>query len=112
MNKSIGAWAFIIGLIVAAVVAIVGAEDVPAWTVVLLAVLGLAVGLLNVTGKETTTFLVASIAFLVTFQSIAAIVAKMPLGAIISSFFGLMGVFIGPAAALVAIKALFAISKD
>ncbi|MCX6709873.1 MAG: hypothetical protein NTV63_02880 [Candidatus Woesearchaeota archaeon] len=115
MSKSIGAWAFIIGLIVAiliAIVTVVSAETIPTWSIFLLAVLGLIVGFLNVTGREVTRFLVASIAFLVTFQSLASIVANLPLGSMISTFFGLITVFIGPAAAIVAVKALFAVTKD
>jgi hypothetical protein len=113
MGKSLGAWAFIIGLIIAAVIAILGAETVPTWSLFVLAVLGLVVGILNVTGKEVMHFLLASIAFVVTFQSLSTIVAKIPVGgAMISSFFGLMVVFIGPAAAIVAFKELFAATKD
>jgi hypothetical protein len=114
MGKSLGAWAFIVGIIIAAIVAFVGAETVPTWAIFLLAVLGLVVGLLNITGKEVMPFLLAAIAFLVTFQSLSAIVAKLPLGvgAIMSSFFGLLIVFIGPAAAIVAFKELFATTKN
>lgn len=113
MGKSLGAWAFIAGLVIAAIVAFMGADSVAPLAIILLAVLGIVVGLLNVTGKETVTFLVAAIAFLVTFQSLATIVGMLPaVGDMLKAFFGLMTVFIGPAAAVVAFKALFAASKN
>jgi len=45
-----------------------------------LAILGLIVGLFNVTDKEMVRFLVASIAFMVTFNSLSDIVSACPLG--------------------------------
>lgn len=113
MKKSIGAWAFIIGLVVAALIALVGASATPTWALVLLAVLGIVVGFMNVTEKEVVPFLVASIAWLLAFQSLSAVVAGIPLvGAEISAFFALITVFIAPAAAIVAFKALFAAGKN
>ncbi len=112
MKGFIGAWAFIVGLIVAIIIAILGAETVPAWSFYLLALLGLIVGFLNVTEKQVMPFLLASIAFLVTFQSLASIVERLPLGEMLSAFFGLITVFIGPAAAVVAVKELFAVTKS
>lgn len=58
--KIIGYWAFIGGLIVAV---LAGFVEVPALPLVLF-VLGLIVGFLNITEKESTPFLVAVIALL------------------------------------------------
>ena len=116
MSRSIGAWAFIIGLVVAILIAIItaiGGTSPAAWTIFLLAALGLVVGFLNVSEREVSKFLLAAIAFLVTIQSITTFVASLPLvGTAISTFFGLIAVFIGPAAAVVAVKALFSVTRD
>lgn len=110
MAKGIGGWAFLIGLVLAVVIAIFGVDQ--AWAIYVLAVLGLIVGFLNVTDKEMVKFLVAAIAFMLTNQALGAIVGGLPAGDILTSFFQLVNVFIAPAAAIVAISALYSITKD
>ncbi len=58
---TIGHWAFVLGLIISVIAGFGG--DIPALMTVL-AVLGLIVGFLNVTEKESTAFLVGVIALL------------------------------------------------
>ncbi|MFH1134171.1 MAG: hypothetical protein V1735_06805 [Nanoarchaeota archaeon] len=113
MNAKMGIWAFVVGLVLAAIVAIWKANAPPAWALFVIAVLGVLVGLLNVTDKETQAFLIATVAFMLSFSSLATITEKVALGwAAIGTFFNLMGVFIAPAAAVVAVKALFNLAKD
>lgn len=112
-GMSIGSWAFIIGLIIAIIVAIFSASNVPIWAVIVLAILGIVVGLLNISEKEVTAFLIATIGFLLSFQSLSNIFVQLKIGGdVISAFFSLLSVFIAPAAAVVAIKALFKITHD
>jgi hypothetical protein len=60
MNTArIGKWAFIIGLVIAV---IAGLFFQPAWAIWVLAILGVIVGLLNVTAEDTRGFLLAAIA--------------------------------------------------
>jgi len=109
----LGAWAFIIGLILAIIVAIVSSTVVPQWAVIVLAILGIIVGLLNVTAGEAHKFLIAAIAFLLSFKSLGDVLTTLALGwGGVGTFFSLLSIFMAPAAAVVAIKALFALSKD
>ena len=109
----IGVISFVIGLVLAVILALFYAANTPSWAVVLLAVLGIVVGVLNVTDKEVQAFLIASIAFMMSFQSLANVTETVALGwNAVGVFFNLMGVFIAPAAAIVAIKALFGLAKD
>lgn len=79
----------------------------------LLVVLGLIVGLLNVTKKEVGSFLLAAIAFLMTFTALSAVASGIPgIGGNIAAFFTLINAFIAPAAAVVAFKELFAHTKN
>ena len=57
--EKIGKWAFIIGLVIAV---LAGLFYQPAWAIWVLAILGVIVGLLNVTGEDTRGFLLAAIA--------------------------------------------------
>ena len=109
----IGLWAFIIGLVLAVALSLFSATNTPAWAVVTLAVLGLVVGLFNITDKEVSTFLIASVAFLVSFQSLSAVFTTLTLGwEAVGVFFKLVTAFIAPAAAIVAVIALFKLAKD
>lgn len=112
MRINFGGIAFIVGLILAVFISLFGA-DVGSWATWTLAALGLVVGLLNVTGKEAGRFLIAAIAFIVTFSSLGAIFAPMPVvGNFIKSFFEQLVVFMAPATAVVAVSSLIAITKN
>ena len=68
--------------------------------------LGVIVGLINVSEKETIPFLVAAIALLAAgtanFESIGAV------GKVISNILNFVGAFVAPAAVIVALKAIYA----
>ncbi len=59
----IGGWAFILGIVIAIIVGILGALTATYATI--LVVLGIIVGFLNVTGKEVTPFLLAAVALII-----------------------------------------------
>lgn len=81
MNTAqVGSWAFIIGVILSV---LVGFIAIPNLAFVLL-ILGLVVGFMNVTVKETTPYLVAVIALLVI--GVASVSALEILGAVIVSW--------------------------
>jgi len=69
-----GAWAFFIGLVLAIGAGVFAPQD-PMITLVLGAI-GLVIGVVNVSGRETVEFLVAAIAFTVSPQ--AASPASLP----------------------------------
>ncbi|MFW5977401.1 MAG: hypothetical protein ACOCQQ_02715, partial [Candidatus Nanoarchaeia archaeon] len=107
-GSKIGRISFIIGFGLAAIIALFSATAVPAWTIFTIAILGVIVGLLNITDEEVKTFLIAAIAFIISFQALSTVLSSLAFGwTAIPTFFGLMNVFITPAAAIVAIKALF-----
>jgi uncharacterized membrane protein len=107
MTKFLGRWAFIIGLILAVIITLFGVEQT--WPIYVLLVLGLIVGLLNITEKEVSSFLIAAIAFMFTFSALSNVFVAVPaIGNTIANFFTLVNAFIAPAAAVVAFKALFA----
>ena len=109
----LGAWAFMIGLILAIIVALISGANAPEWAVLVLAILGIIVGLFNVRGTEVQKFLVAAIAFLLSFSSLGTVIKGLMLNLVgVDTFFYLLSVFIAPAAAVVAVKALFTLAKD
>ena len=109
---SLGGILFTVGLILAAIIAIFSTAQTPTWSVITIAVIGLIVGLLNIKESETQIFLVASITFLISFQALSNIFTTIALGwKAIGVFFGLMSLFVAPAAAVVAIKAIFKLAR-
>ncbi len=113
MKDKIGVWSFTIGLILAILISIFTANNVPQWAVFVLAVIGIIVGLINISDKEVNTFLIAGISFLISFQALGAVIKEMAFGWMaVSTFFFLMAVFVAPATAIVAVKAIFNIARD
>lgn len=107
--KKYGPWAFIAALVIALLLAFFDAS----WAVWLLAVLGLVVGFLNIDPKESTPFLMASLVWMVAGEFLGAILGELPLvGAYVEAFLSNVITFVGPAAAIVAIMALYYITKD
>ncbi|MFH1916830.1 MAG: hypothetical protein ABIJ21_06230 [Nanoarchaeota archaeon] len=59
-GTSTGSWAFLIGVILALIIGIVGHyTQTPTWLGIVLVLLGLIVGLMNVTAKEAHSFMIA-----------------------------------------------------
>lgn len=74
-----------------------------------LVILGLIVGLLNVTQDETTEFLVASI-FLMLTSFITYNYLPSPISGYLQGMFGALPFFVGPAALLVSLKAYWGLA--
>ena len=101
--SKVGAWAFILGIIIALV-----AGFWPLGTIVtaVLIVLGLIVGFLNVTGKETTPFLLATVALVIVSNFGGAVFATANLD-VLQSMLNALIVFVIPATIVVAVKAVY-----
>ena len=104
----IGFWAFIVGLIIAAVAGVIAPQNTA--VIIVLLILGLIIGFLNITAKETTLLLVSVIA-LVVVGNVFAPLKTIGIGAILGSILGLVATLMAPAAVIAAIKALWAIGK-
>ena len=115
MAMKIGQWAFILGIALAIIVGVFTLSETVAGTVTLvLVILGLIVGFLNITEKETTPFLIAAIALLATGSAVDSLKVIPPkvLGDFLASSVNNIAAFVTPAAILVAVKAIWALAKD
>jgi len=107
-SSKIGRWAFIIALILAILAGLIpslGVNPAVAWVLV---ILGLIVGFLNVTDKETTAFLVATIALLLSAGTLGPLLGNAMVKDVLANIVKVAG----PAAFIVAIKALYAAAQD
>jgi len=102
MNRqTLGKWAFIIGLVIAV---LAGLLFQPEWAIWVLAILGVIVGLLNVTAEETRGFLLASIALTL---SATALNTLPVIGTALSLVLPFVVAFVAGATIVVALKELF-----
>jgi len=112
MGKSIGAWAFLIGVLVAVLIG-AGLSEPSTTTFGLLALLGLIVGILNVSGKETTQFLLAgTVLVIVTGQGGSTVRNVLGVGNIFAGILDAILILFIPATIVVALKSVFTIARD
>jgi hypothetical protein len=98
---TVGKWAFIIGLVLAGGAGLLFQAG---WVVWVLAILGVIVGLLNVTQEQTQGFLLAAIAFAL---SATALNTVPYVGGVVANILGYVAAFVAGAMIVVALKALF-----
>ena len=118
MEKKIGHYSFIVGVLLAILLGLVPASklgDAAVWLTSLLVVLGLIVGFLNVTGKETKEFLIVE-TILVVVSSMgnaeASLTSVQKLGPYLSAIFTQIMAFVVPATVIVGLKDIWALGKS
>jgi hypothetical protein len=108
----VGSWAFIIGVIVALIIGVFSASNTPVATTLLI-VLGLIVGFLNVTGRETTPFLLASVSLVIVSYMGGPVLSDVArIGPTLQNVLGAITTFVIPATIIVALKAIYALAHD
>ena len=110
MDKAIGHWAFFLGVLVAVLAGFF--PDMISTTSLILVVLGLVVGFLNVSGKESTPFLVAAIALIVAGSAGVRVITFLNLGTYLGNILSNIGAFVAPAAVIVALETVVALAKE
>jgi hypothetical protein len=106
MKGLIGKWAFVIGVLLALLLGLMGA--MAPWMAVTLVILGLIVGLLNVTSKEATPFLLAGVSLLLAASFGKAAVSEI---AMLANVLNALLVFIVPTVIVVALREVFVMAK-
>jgi len=108
INK-IGEWAFLAGVMIALLLGLFKGEVTGTFATVLV-VLGIIVGILNIAEKETTPYLIATIALLVagsTGLGTLPFADKVNLSAMLQNIV----LFVAPAAVIVALKTIVTLGK-
>jgi hypothetical protein len=103
--KKIGEWSFIVGVILAILVGLIPDMIDPTTVTPIFASLGVLVGFLNVSKKETTNFLIATIALL---AAGSAGLNTFPIfGGFLAVILSNIVAFVAPAAVIVALKSVY-----
>ena len=106
----VGRYSFFIGVILAILAGLFTNWISTSILVILLGLLGLIVGLLNITARENTDFLVAVIALML--AGSAGVFGTIPsVGAYISAILFNIVIFIVPAALIVSLKAIWNLAE-
>ena len=105
-TATIGKWAFIVGLVIAV---LAGLLFQPGWAIWILAILGVIVGLLNITAEDTRGFLLAAIALTL---SATALNTLPILGTAFSLVLPFVVAFVAGATIVVALKVLFQTARS
>ena len=118
MEKQIGNYSFIVGVIIALVLGLASAElgAAKAWLWSILVVLGLIVGFLNVSGKDTKDFLLVTVALVVVAYAGSAQVSGWAnvelIGKYLTGLFDSLLTFVVPASIVVALKEVYQLAKE
>jgi hypothetical protein len=103
----LGAWAFLIGVILAAVIGAF-ALSITQGLAVTLVILGLIVGLLNIGDKETTPFLLAAVALVIVSAFGSDKLAIIP---VVGRILDALLILFVPATVIVALKEVFGLAR-
>ncbi len=113
----IGAWAFLIGVVIAIGVGVFAKDSIEPFVLAVLTLLGLVVGYF-VAEKDVSTFLLASVSVvIVSFAGVqgsvlSAAISGINLNRIITSILGALLFLFIPATIIVAIKTVFSLAKS
>ena len=121
-ENSVGAWAFLIGVILAIVIGLsTTLVSIPVLTsfspqvYAILVLLGLFVGFMNVAGKDSQTFLLAGTVLVIVskfgMEGVSGSLIGIGVGDAVSSVFGALLALFAPATIIVALKTVFSIAK-
>jgi len=122
-ENTLGAWAFLIGVILAILIGITSSTLIPIPTLAkysssiyaILAILGIIVGFMNVTNKDSQTFLIAGAVLVIVskmgMDSVTGSLIGIGVGNVMTSVFGALLALFVPATIIVALKTVFGIAK-
>ena len=121
-ENALGAWAFLIGVVLALVIGISSTLiPIPALSnyhsaiYAILVILGLIVGFMNVTSKDSQTFLVAGTVLVIVsgfgMDAVSGSLIGFPIAEAVKTVFGALLTLFVPATIVVALKTVFSIAN-
>ncbi len=108
-GNTLGAWAFLIGVIVAVVFAFI---PIAAWVYWVLLIIGIVIGLLNIADVEAQPFLIAGAILVIVAYFGGGVFAAEKLGVdFISNILNNLLLLFVPATIIVALKSVFSLAR-
>ena len=113
---SVGGWAFFLGVIIAVLLGLfpqISTGITGAYVTSLLIALGLIVGFMNVTAKETMNFILAGVALVIVPAFGGNVLQNVEvIGSYLGSIMANIIIFVAPAVLIVALKSIFTMASD
>lgn len=121
-ENTLGAWAFLIGVVLAVligvsttIISIPTLNQYSTQIYAILMILGLVVGYMNVVGKDTQTFLMAGAVLIIAskfgMESVTGSLIGFPIADTVKTVFSALLTLFVPATIVVALKTVFSIAK-
>jgi len=117
--EQVGSWAFILGVLIAIIVGLLGAAAVLDATTlgyveIVLVILGFVVGFVNIAADELNDFLTAAIALLLVAAAatVGGLVLIPYIGIYLAGMVSEIALFVAPAALIVSLKAIFNMARS
>ena len=122
-ENTLGAWAFLVGVVLAILIGIVSASliSIPVLTkystgiYAILVILGIIVGFMNVTNKDSQTFMIAGVILVIVskfgMEGVTGSLIGINIGNVVTQVFGALLALFVPATIIVALKTVFGIAK-
>jgi hypothetical protein len=116
-SASFGAWAFLIGVILALIAGLIPTSGGMAGIITaVLVIIGIIVGFLNVSDEETDKFLMTSVAIMIAVytarEGMASLTTLGVIGDYMKSLLTNINIFVFPATIVVGIKAIYGLAHD
>lgn len=112
IDRQLGIYAFAIGVSAALIFAFINMNALPKESATFLIVVGLIIGLLNITRKERKLFLIATIALIVTNSANIGIISLWNIGSFLQAFIWNLTYLFAPAAVIIALELIYSVAKD
>ena len=122
-ENSLGAWAFLLGVVLAIVVGLSTSSFLSLSSITrfsaqiygILVIIGLVIGFLNVTNRDSQTFMISGAILVIVsrfgMESVTGSLIGIGIGDVVTSIFGALLALFVPATIVVALKTLFSISN-
>jgi hypothetical protein len=107
--QRIGGISFLIGILIAIIFGVIPSLRNLTWAAVVLMILGVIIGLLNISDRNISLFLIASIAFIAMSTSLNALPV---IGQMLSAILTNMVHLVGPAALVVSVVAIVRVANS
>ena len=114
-GKSLGAWIFLIGVVLAIILGLFSANlssSIQGIVLAILIIIGLVIGFMNVSGGETQKFLVSSVILVIVSAMGGNAIPSGMIGGYITAILNSLLILFVPATIIVALKSIFAIARS
>lgn len=111
IDVELGRYAFAVGVLAALMFAFINMNELPKEFGAFLVIVGVIIGLINITHKERNLFLVATVALIVTNGANIGSIGLWEFGRFLQAFIWNLTILFAPAAVIIALEAIYSLAR-